>query len=139
LGHSTAQALASESCSAPASVTSTTPRAFGASRRSLIRKIAARKLRVGAISHSNFRRRGWNEAVKRAGLKGGPKITPHDARHAFASQMVELGLSSSDVSECLGHSTAGITERIYTHAFNREQREQRVRQAMAAAMAGGNS
>jgi hypothetical protein len=91
------------------------------------------------ISHSNFRRRGWNKAVKRAGLSDGPKITPHDARPAFASQMAELGLSSSDVSACLGNSTAGVTERIYTHAFNREAREQRVREAMAAAISGRDS
>ena len=37
------------------------------------------------ISHSNFRRRGWNRAVEETGLKlqRGVKVTPHDARHAF--------------------------------------------------------
>jgi hypothetical protein len=47
-----------------------------------------------------------------------------------ASEMADLGLDSSDVAEVMGHTTAGITERIYTHAFNREAREQRIRQAM---------
>jgi integrase len=94
----------------------------------LVKKIAARKLRVGAgdmdflfasnkdgkpISHSNFRRRGWNLAVKEAGLDGGVKVTPHDARHAFASEMADLGLTSADVAEVLGHTSATITERIY--------------------------
>src|SRR3954470_928726 len=84
----------------------------------LLSKIAARKLLMGAgdedflftsskggrpVSHSNFRRRGWDAAVKQAGLTDGPKVTPHDARHAFASQMAELGLSSSDVAEVMGH------------------------------------
>jgi len=41
--------------------------------------------------------------------------------------------SSSDVAETLGHMTAGVTERIYTHAFDREQREQRIREAMTRA------
>jgi integrase len=118
----------------------------------LVKKIAARKLRTGSgdddfifgqkkggrpMSHSNFRRRGWNLAVANAGLTDGPTVTPHDARHAFASEMSERGLSSSDVAEVLGHTTAGITEKIYTHAFNRDEREERVRQAVAAAMGGG--
>jgi integrase len=119
---------------------------------SMVKKIAARKLHAGASddsfvfasgkdgnppSHTNFRRRGWDKAVQNAGLTDGPKVTPHDARHAFASEMADLGLDSTDVAEVMGHTTAGITEKIYTHAFNRDAREERVRQAMAAA--GGAS
>jgi integrase len=114
----------------------------------LVKKIAARKLQRGAgdddfifagargrpISHTNFRKRGWNLAVANAGLTDGPKVTPHDARHAFASEAAENGLSSSDVADVLGHTTAGITERIYVHAFNKEAREARIREAMARAM-----
>jgi integrase len=117
----------------------------------LVKKIAARKLRTGSgdeefifasrkggkpMSHSNFRRRGWKLAVENAGLTDGPKVTPHDARHAFASEMGERGVSSGDVAEVLGHTSAGITEKIYTHVWNREEREERVRQAVAAAMQG---
>jgi integrase len=114
---------------------------------SLVKKLAARKLAKGAgddafvfagangnpPSHSNFRKRGWGLAVKNAGLTDGPKLTPHDARHGFASQMADLGLTSSDVAQVLGHSTAGVTEKIYTHVWNREAREQRIREAMEAA------
>jgi integrase len=114
----------------------------------MVKKIAARKLKKGAgdndfifasvkggnpPSHTNFRRRAWDKAVEAAGLTDGPKVTPHDARHAFASEMADLGLDSSDVADVMGHTTAGITERIYTHAFNREAREERIRQAMARA------
>lgn len=114
----------------------------------MVKKLAARKLSKGAgddafvfatattgnpPSHTNFRRRAWNEAVANAGLTDGPKVTPHDARHAFASEMADLGLTSGDVAEVMGHTTAGVTERIYTHAFNREAREQRIREAMSAA------
>jgi integrase len=85
-------------------------------------------------TQSNYRRRGWDPAIEAAGLTDGPKVTPHDARHAFTSQLADLGLTSSDLAPILGHSTAGITEAIYTHAFNRDEREERVRKAMAAAM-----
>jgi integrase len=87
---------------------------------------------------SNFRRRAWVPVVEAAGLTDGPKVTPHDARHAFASQLADLNLTSSDLAPILGHSTSGITEAIYTHAFNRDEREERVRQAMEAAMGGGD-
>jgi integrase len=87
-------------------------------------------------SHSNFRRRGWNPAVAEAGLNGGPKVTPHDARHACASWLDTLGLDSGDATAVLGHSGRSITERIYTHAFNAEEREKRIRIAMEAAMGG---
>ena len=44
----------------------------------------------------------------------GPKVTPHDARRACASELADLGLSSSYVAAILGHSTSGITEAIYS-------------------------
>jgi integrase len=60
-------------------------------------------------------------------------VTPHDTRHMFASEMAYRGLSSADVADVLGHTTAGITEKIYTHAFNRAERENRIREAMGQA------
>ena len=65
----------------------------------MVKKLASCKLATGAgedayifasrangnpPSHTNFRRRAWNKAVANAGLTEGPKVTPHDARHAFA-------------------------------------------------------
>jgi integrase len=88
------------------------------------------------MPHTSFRRRGWHPAVEAAALTDGPKVTPHDARHAFASEMAYLGLDADDVKEVLGHTTRAITEAIYTHAFNRDKREQRIRQAMGEAMGG---
>jgi integrase len=115
----------------------------------LLKQLAARSLELDADpgtflfapkkgelppTQSNYRRRGWNLAKEKAGLTDGPRLTPHDSRHGFTSQLAELGLPSSDLAPILGHSTAGITEAIYTHAFNREAREARVREAMAAAI-----
>ena len=50
-------------------------------------------------------------------------------------------LSRTQWAGATGHTSAGITERIYTHAFNRDEREQRVREATIAAAlrAGGAS
>jgi integrase len=118
-------------------------------------KIAARKLRLGASgsdflfaserggsppSHTNFRRRGWNPAVRDAGLckDGEPNVSPHSARHAFASQLADLGLSSTDLAKALGHTSASITEAIYINAFNEDARKERLLQAMELA-AGGAS
>jgi integrase len=76
-------------------------------------------------------------AVERPGAaarRSDPTTRAMPSRVSGRTRSVVLG-----VSEFLGHSTAGITERIYTHAFNGDAREQRVREAMAAAMSGGNA
>jgi integrase len=90
-------------------------------------------------SHSNFRRRCWNKVIEKTGLKleEGVKVTPHDARHACASQLADRDLKSDDVAALLGHSSAKITEDIYIGAFNRDEREERIRKAMQAARNGG--
>lgn len=90
-------------------------------------------------TQSNFRRRGWVPAVQAAGLTDGPRVTPHDSRHAFASQLADLDLTSSDLAPILGHRTAGITEAIYIHAFNRDEQEKKVRRAMTAAVSGATN
>ncbi|HET8874199.1 MAG TPA: hypothetical protein VFM83_10985 [Gaiellaceae bacterium] len=54
----------------------------------------------------------------------------------FASETAYRGLASDDVSEVLGHTSPAITEKIYTHAFNRAEREERIRRAMGEAMGG---
>ena len=56
--------------------------------------------------------------------------------NVFASEMADMGLSSEDVGDVPGHTSKSITEAIYTHAFNREQREARIRRAMGEAMGG---
>jgi integrase len=93
------------------------------------------------LSHSNFTRRGWNRVVEQTGLplKEGTRLTPHDSRHACASQLADLDLDSDDLASVLGHSSSKITESTYVHAFNREAREQRVRAAMSRAQNGGTS
>jgi integrase len=89
------------------------------------------------VSHVNARRRGFEPAVKLAGLDrpGEPKLTFHDLRHAFASIMIERGLNSTVLAAIMGHTNSSITEAIYIHLFNRQRTDEQVREAMQSAMA----
>lgn len=70
-------------------------------------------------------------------LEEGVRVTPHDARHATASQLAELGLDEEDGTAMLGHSSGRVTRAIYTHAFDRDKREARIRDAMERAQGRG--
>jgi integrase len=119
----------------------------------VMKKIAARKLRLGAadsdhvfastkgarpMSAANFRKRGWNKAVKNAGLSGDARVTPHDSRHAYASALASTGLSSGDVARALGHEKASTAEATYVHCFDRPATEHRIRAALKTAMEGAS-
>jgi integrase len=67
--------------------------------------------------------------------EGQPRITFHDLRHAFASVMIERGLSSTVLAHVMGHRDATTTERMYIHLFNRQRTDDQVREAMQSAMA----
>src|SRR6266702_2749916 len=51
-------------------------------------------------------------AARRAGLDGPP--TPHQLRHAFASNVLDAGGSVDEAQELLGHASVSSTE-VYTH------------------------
>ena len=51
-------------------------------------------------------------AARRAGLDGPP--SPHQLRHAFASNVLDAGGSVNEVQELLGHASVSSTE-VYTH------------------------
>ena len=72
------------------------------------------------FSHRNVAQRGFEAAAKEAGLngEGHPRVTFHDLRHAFASIMIERGLSSTVLAHVMGHRDATTTERKYVHLFN---------------------
>jgi integrase len=48
-------------------------------------------------------------------LAGLPDIRIHDARHTFATLLLELGESPETVQTMLGHSRVSITLDIYSH------------------------
>jgi len=56
--------------------------------------------------------RTFRLALKRAGV---PAIRLHDARHTFATWMLEQGVSPQVVQTMLGHSSIKITMDLYSH------------------------
>ncbi|MGG2920282.1 tyrosine-type recombinase/integrase [Brevibacillus parabrevis] len=42
----------------------------------------------------------------------------HDCRHSFASVLYDQGVDLKSISEVLGHSNVGTTDKIYTHRFD---------------------
>jgi integrase len=113
---------------------------------SVVRFLAEHKLRLGAgdddfvfaalsggpLTHRNAQRRGFERAAEAAGLEG---VTFHDLRHAFASLMIERGVSSTVLANLMGHTSPTTTERVYVHLFNRMRTDEQVREAMESAMA----
>jgi integrase len=89
------------------------------------------------LNHRNVAQRGFEAAAEEAGLlaEGQPRITFHDLRHAFASIMIERGLTSTVLARVMGHRDATTTERMYIHLFNRQRTDDLVREAMQSAMA----
>ena len=55
----------------------------------------------------------------------------HSMRHAFASRMIDRGISSTVLAALMGHESSTITERRYIHLFDRQRTDDAVRQAMA--------
>lgn len=65
-----------------------------------------------------------NFALKtRTEMAGVKQIRVHDLRHSHASTLINLGANPVLVAERLGHESADITLRIYSHLFPRQQTE----------------
>jgi integrase len=63
------------------------------------------------LDHHNYRRRIWIPAVTRAGLDD---VHLHDARHTYASWLIQDGVPLEEVGRLLGH-VSPLTTRRYAH------------------------
>jgi integrase len=66
------------------------------------------------VDYTNWRRRVFVPAVKRAGLAA-PLPTIHDLRHTYGSWLAEGGMSPTAIMALMGHQSLRATER-YLHA-----------------------
>jgi len=66
----------------------------------------------GFIDVNNWRRRVFNKALEKAGLR---KIRIHDLRHTYATLRLSKGDNITDVSNQLGHHSVKLTLDIYNH------------------------
>ena len=51
------------------------------------------------------------------------RITPHEARHTFASLMIAAGVNSKVLSTMMGHASVSITLDRYAKLFQAQERE----------------
>jgi len=58
--------------------------------------------------------RHWKAAWKAAAPAG---VTTHDLRHFYASALISGGASVNQVQSVLGHSSAAITLKVYSHLW----------------------
>lgn len=59
---------------------------------------------------------------KSASKKGKVKyLNIHGFRHSYASNLLSKGAPLTAVSEALGHSSIGVTEKVYTHAIKKDR------------------
>lgn len=65
----------------------------------------------------NTKTRGVNQSLEVVGenIKLGFPLSFHVARHTFAVQALNQGMTMTAVSQLLGHTTTEITERVYAH------------------------
>lgn len=89
--------------------------------------------RGGVLRIRNFRRAGFEPAVKIAGLDG---MTPHALRHTAASLAIAAGANVKVVQTMLGHKSATMTLDLYGHLFENQLDE--VADAMDAARAAAD-
>ena len=81
------------------------------------------------LAHRTVTRRGWAPARDAAELPS--SLTFHSTRHACASRLIDAGLDPVTVASVLGHEDPSITLKIYAARFDRQKKDDAVREALA--------
>ncbi len=63
------------------------------------------------------------EFIRLAKAAGLPPIRLHDLRHSYASSALAAGVPIEVLSKRLGHSRISITQDVYVHINERQDRE----------------
>ncbi len=61
----------------------------------------------------------WAKTVKALGL---PPVTFHGLRHTMASALVDAGLPVTMIASRMGHASAAVTLRVYSHLYPKDDR-----------------
>lgn len=64
------------------------------------------------ITTNYYRKYLYYPALEKAGVR---KLTPHKARHTFASLAAKAGVDTKSIQEIIGHADYSTTANIYTH------------------------
>lgn len=86
------------------------------------------------LAHRNVTRRGFEAARDEAKLDR--SLSFHDLRHAAASRLIASGVDDVVVADQLGHGDSRITRAIYAHVYDRREKMEAVRVALAGISAG---
>lgn len=73
---------------------------------------------VSPLSETQYQKL-WREYVKATGVTS----TAHQLRHSYATMLFECGIELKDAQDLLGHSTAAMTQDVYTHLRDDRRRE----------------
>lgn len=61
----------------------------------------------------------WREYARQTGVTA----TAHQLRHSYATMLFECGIEVKDAQDLLGHSTAAMTQDIYTHLRDKRKED----------------
>ena len=54
---------------------------------------------------------------------GLPRFTMHAERHAYASEMLAMGVPDKYAMQRMGHSTTNMLKKVYQHLYEDKQKE----------------
>lgn len=63
----------------------------------------------------------WRDNLQEARDSSGVNYTAHELRHVCASLLIASGADIETVRQQMGHSTVGVTQRVYRHALKLDQ------------------
>jgi integrase len=78
----------------------------------------SKPVRYGVAIRPDWLSAKFRQYTRAAGL---PPLRLHGLRHSYVTTAAELGVSSRDIADSVGHSSVAVLERYYRHTFERVQ------------------